>query len=111
MSEQARQTATAEPVVSEEALRKAEQFIEEDDGASNRLEGWRAQFVKLVAVVMSVFHVYSAYAIVPTQVLRPVHVAFVLFLTFLLFPIAKRFRHRIMWWDWIAALMSIAVVV
>ncbi len=111
MSEQARQTATAEPVVSEEALRKAEQFIEEDEGASNRLEGWRAQFVKLVAVVMSVFHLYSAYAIVPTQVLRPVHVAFVLFLTFLLFPIAKRFRHRIMWWDWIAALMSIAVVV
>jgi TRAP transporter 4TM/12TM fusion protein len=110
MSEQARLNQTAEAVVSDEALRKAEQYIEEEEGAANRLAGWLANFVKLVAVVMSLFHLYSAYAIVPTQVLRPVHVGFVLFLTFLLFPIGKRFRHRIMWWDWIAALLSIAVV-
>ena len=60
---------------------------------------------------MSLFHLYTAYAIVPTQTLRPVHVAFVLFLTFLMFPIAARFRHRIMWWDWLAALLAIAIVV
>ncbi len=59
---------------------------------------------------MSVFHLYAAYAIVPTQTLRPVHVAFVLFLCFLVFPVARRFRHRVMWWDWLAALLSIAVV-
>ena len=96
--------------VSEEALRKAQQFIEEEEGAANRLEGWPAAFLKLVAVGMSVFHLYSAYAIVTTQVLRPVHVALVLFLTFLLFPVARRFRHRIMWWDWFAALLAVAVV-
>jgi TRAP transporter 4TM/12TM fusion protein len=28
-----------------------------------------------------------------------------------MFPVAARFRHRIMWWDWIAAALSIAVVV
>ena len=33
-------------------------------------------------------------------------VAFVLFLCFLVFPIAPRFRHRVMWWDWIAAVLS-----
>ena len=32
---------------------------------------------------MSAFHLYTAYAIVPTQTLRPIHVAFVLFLCFL----------------------------
>ena len=52
---------------------------------------------------MSVFHLYTAYAIVPTQALRPIHVAFVLFLCFLIFPVARRFRHRVMWWDWLAA--------
>ncbi len=57
---------------------------------------------------MSAFHLYTAYAIVPTQTLRPVHVAFVLFLCFLVFPVAPRFRHRVMWWDWIAALLAIA---
>jgi TRAP-type uncharacterized transport system fused permease subunit len=60
---------------------------------------------------MSAFHLYTAYAIVPTQTLRPVHVAFVLFLCFLVFPVAPRFRHRVMWWDWIAALLAIGVAV
>ena len=60
---------------------------------------------------MSVFHLYTAYAIVPTQTLRPVHVGFVLFLCFLVFPLHPRFRHRVMWWDWLAAALAIAIVV
>ncbi|HZN47310.1 MAG TPA: TRAP transporter fused permease subunit, partial [Ramlibacter sp.] len=63
----------------------------------------------LVAVVMSGYHLYSAYEIVPAQTLRAVHLAFVLFLCFLVFPVARRYRHRIMWWDWVAALLAIAV--
>ena len=42
---------------------------------------------------MSLFHLYAAYSIVPTQTLRPVHVAMVMVLSFLMFPIARRFRH------------------
>src|SRR3954468_5771117 len=97
--------------VSEEALRKAESFIEEEEGAANKLRGGLGWFVLFLAVVMSVFHLYTAYGIVATQTLRPIHVAFVLSLSFLLFPVAKRFRHRVMWWDWIAALLSVAVTV
>ncbi|AEG94504.1 TRAP transporter permease [Ramlibacter tataouinensis] len=91
------------------ALRKAEDYIEQEEGAANRLKGWLAAFVTLVAVAMSAYHLYSAYTIVPAQTLRATHLAFVLFLCFLVFPVARRFRHRIMWWDWIAALASIAV--
>ena len=98
-------------IVSEEARLKAEEFIEAEEGAANKLKGWLGAFVTLIAFVMSVFHLYTAYGIVPTQTLRPVHVGFVLFLCFLVFPIASRFRHRIMWWDWLAAALSIAVVV
>ena len=94
-----------------EKLKKAEEFIEEEEGAANKFHGWLAAFLTFAAVVMSVFHLYTAYAIVPTQTLRPVHVGFVLFLSFLLFPLSSRYRHRIMWWDWIAALMSIGIVV
>jgi len=43
-------------------------------------------FVTLAAVAMSLFHLYTAYAIVPTQTLRPLHVAMVLVLCFLSFP-------------------------
>ena len=103
---------TDEPVaISAEALLRAEQYVEEEEGAANKLKGWLGGFVRLVAFVMAAFHLYSAYAIVPTQVLRPVHVAFVLFLCFLVFPVARRFRHRVMWWDWLAAALAVAVVV
>jgi TRAP transporter 4TM/12TM fusion protein len=100
-----------EPVaVSSEALLRAEQYVEEEEGAANKLGGWLGGFVRLTALTMSAFHLYSAYAIVPTQVLRPVHVAFVLFLCFLVFPVARRFRHRVMWWDWLAAALALAVI-
>ena len=101
----------SEVVVSAEALHKAEEFIEAEEGAANKLKGWLGIFVTAVAFTMSVFHLYTAYAIVPTQTLRPIHVGFVLFLCFLVFPVASRFRHRVMWWDWLAAALSIAVVV
>src|SRR5436309_2294415 len=109
MSEIARPAAD-EPAIDAEALKKAEQFIEAEEGASNKLRGALGVFVSATAVVMSLFHLYSAYAIVPTQVLRPVHVGFVLFLSYLLFPASKRYRHRIMWWDWVAAFGAVAVI-
>jgi len=84
--------------VSDEALRKAEQYIEEEEGAAHHMSGWLGVFLSATAVIMSLFHLYAAYAIVPTQTLRPIHVAFVMFLCFLMFPVSKRFRHRIMWW-------------
>jgi len=109
MSEVAKPGAD-EPAIDAEALKKAEQFIEAEEGASNKLPGALGIFVSVTAVVMSLFHLYSAYAIVPTQVLRPVHVGFVLFLSYLLFPASKRYRHRVMWWDWAAAFAAVAVI-
>jgi len=96
--------------VSARALEEADKFIEAEEGAASRHVGWRAALVTAVAVGMSVFHLYVAYAIVPTQTLRPIHVGFVLFLCFLVYPAAARFRHSIRWWDWLAAAASIAVV-
>ncbi len=96
-------------VVSTDALKKAEEFIEAEEGAINRYTGALAVFLTACAVVMSVFHLYAAVEIVPAYMLRPVHVAFALVLVFLLFPSAPRFRHRLMWWDVIFALITIAV--
>ena len=97
------------PAVDDHALKKAEEFVEKEEGGANHLSGALGAFVTAIAVTMSVFHLYTAYAIVPTQVMRTVHVAFVLFLVFLLFPIAKRYRHQVKWWDWIAACAPVAI--
>src|SRR5947208_16807915 len=58
---------------------------------------------------MSLFHLYAAYEIVRTEVLRAIHVAFVLFLCFLIFPVSRRFRHRVMAWDWALAALGVAI--
>src|SRR5262245_45499401 len=93
----------AQGVVSDAAMRKAEEFVEQEEGAANRLTGWAGGIVTAIAVAMSLFHLYAAYDIVPTQPLRYAHVAFVMVLCFLLFPLVARFRNRIMPWDVVAA--------
>src|SRR4051812_44750347 len=97
--------------ISAEALKRAEEMIEREEGVQNKLRGALAAFVAAVAVVMSVFHLYTAYAIVRPEHLRSVHVAFVLFLVYLIFPVARRFRHRVMWWDWLLALAAVSTTV
>src|SRR4249919_1657285 len=88
-------SAPAPAAITEEQLRKAEAYIEEEEGAANRLSGWAGTIVTAIAVASSLFHLYAAYEIVPTQPLRYTHVAFVMALCFLLFPLARRFRDRI----------------
>ena len=110
MSDKKRPQREVDPVVTDEALKKAEEYIEEEEGAINKLPGALGVFTTALAVIMSVFHLYAAYGIMPTHVLRGIHVAFILFLGFLLFPVTKRFRHRVCWWDWLAALTSLVIV-
>ncbi len=99
-----------EELISEEALREAEKYIEEEEGPSRRLTGKMDVFITAVAVVMSLIHLYAAVGVIMTQVLRGIHVMFVLFLSFLVFPSFKRFKHRIIWYDYILALLGIAVI-
>src|SRR5438105_7551778 len=108
------------PGISEAELKKAEEFIEADEGVQNRLSGTAGNVATTVAVVMSLFHLYAAIAgawpfhdfpIIATQPLRYAHVAFVLMLSFLLFPMGLRFRNRIHWWDVVLGLISAAILI
>jgi len=105
--------------VSSDALRRAEEFIEQEEGAANRLGGWAGSIVTAIAIASTLFHLYVAVAgswpftwapIIDTQNLRYTHVAFVLVLSFLLFPVALRFRNRIRWWDVVPAVAAVAII-
>ncbi len=96
--------------VDDARLAKAEAFIEEEEGATSRFHGWLAHLATFLLVAMSLFHLYAAVDIVPAQVLRPVHVGFTLLLVFLLFPVTKRYRNRLMWWDVVCALLGVATI-
>ena len=89
--------------------KKLEEYIEQEEGASHRLKGLALVLVTSLAVFMSLFHLYAAYEIVPTQLMRSAHVAIVLCLVFLLFPVARRFRDRLQWWDFCFALVPLYI--
>ena len=96
--------------LSEDARHKLEQYIEEEEGAFNRLGGWVGTTIAGLAIFVSLFHLYGAYDIVPAHVLRPAHVGMVLTLCFLLLPMAHRFRDRIRWWDYLLAAASAGTI-
>jgi TRAP transporter 4TM/12TM fusion protein len=104
-------SGAVDPLISREGLRKAEEYVQQEEGAGNRLAGWIGIGVTAIAVSMSLFHLYAAYDIVPTQPLRYTHVAFVLVLSFLLFPMAARFKNRVQWFDVVFCVLSVAVMV
>ena len=91
-----------------DARERLERYIEEEEGAFNRLGGWIGVAITAFAVFVSLFHLYAAYEIVPAHVLRPSHVGMVLVLCFLLLPMAARFRDRIRWWDYLLAAAAAA---
>ena len=101
---------TDDAAISADALRKAESFVEAEEGATNRLLGWAGIATTTIAVMMTLFHLYAAYAIVPTQELRYTHVAFTLVLSFLLFPLAARFRNRVRWWDIVPGILAVTTI-
>src|SRR5262245_59298018 len=133
MAEEGKPAAETPAAVSAEALQKAEAYVEADEGALNRLAGMAGGIVTGIAVAMSLFHLYAAIAgawpfkvfpiiwdwqlqyldfpIIPTQPLRYAHVAFVLILSFLLFPMSAHFRNRIRWWDVLAGFAGAAILV
>ncbi len=110
---------TADTVISEEQLKLAEKYIEEDEGATNRLGGWAGSAVTWFAIFVTLFHLYAAAAgawpfqwapVVPTYLLRPIHVGMVMFLAFLLFPMMPRLRNRLTILDIVLALTSAAII-
>jgi TRAP transporter 4TM/12TM fusion protein len=93
-----------------EQLKRAEAFIEQEEGAVSQYRGWLQSIIAVLLVGMSVFHLYAAVWIVPTAVLRAAHVGMVLVLVYLLFPAAKRFRNRLMWFDLLLVAASLVTI-
>ena len=97
--------------ISEERLKEAQKFIEEEEGAAHRLTGWKLQFVTYFAVFMTCYHLYAAVGTITTQVLRGVHVAMVLFLCFLVFPPVKKRAGSIAWYDVLLSILGACTII
>jgi TRAP transporter 4TM/12TM fusion protein len=103
-------TEEARGEVSGASLARAESYIEQEEGAASSFRGWIGASITALAVLMSLVHLYGAVGVLSPQVLRPLHVGFALVLCFLVYPVARRFRHRLMPWDVFLAAVAIAVI-
>jgi hypothetical protein len=92
------------------ALKKAEEFIEQEEGATHHFKGAWGRALLAVAVAMSLFHLYAAYGNVTTNTLRYVHVAFALFLGFALFPAAPSARGKFSIIDLALAMLGVSCI-
>ena len=71
------------PVIDHE---KAEEIIEQFEGATRTLKNPVGLMISCIAVGLSVFALYGAVAIVPQQYSRSIHLGIALVLVFLLYP-------------------------
>ncbi|MEI7969004.1 MAG: TRAP transporter fused permease subunit [Betaproteobacteria bacterium] len=97
-------------VVDSSRLAAADRFVEQEEGAVNRLAGWQGPLITGVLALVSLLHLYAAFAIVSAPWLRGIHVALMLGMLYLTLPAARRFRDRIMPWDWLLAGLCVASI-
>ncbi len=104
----------------EEKERLAEEAIDTDEilkdydketGGQRKLVGMIAVVVTLVAVSMSVFHLYTAgFGILIAMIQRSIHLTFALVLAFFLYPAKKKIQEsRIPWYDFVLIGISLAI--
>ncbi|NCB30337.1 MAG: TRAP transporter permease, partial [Clostridia bacterium] len=102
--------------LSEEEVAKleAEAVLEKFDRESayrNRLSGAPAFFIALVLIVFSLFQIYTSIWTIPPQILRAVHLAFALFLVYLLYPAKHGLsKDKIAWYDMLLAALALGAV-
>ncbi|MCX5816065.1 MAG: TRAP transporter fused permease subunit [Proteobacteria bacterium] len=96
--------------LTEEQKKKIEELIEEDEGVTRKVTGFWNVAITALAVAMSLFAIYTSIFPMPTQILRGVFTAFLLVLSFLYYPMAKKYKGKINIIDIFLALLSIACI-
>lgn len=89
-------------------LEETNQKIDEIEGSDRKLFGWLAMITLILAVSMSLFHLYTAgISMLPKMQQNAVHLGFALTLVFLLFPYKKKLGQvTVPWYDLILAVLG-----
>ncbi len=101
----------AQESLTEEQKKKLQELIEEEEGITRKVGGFWNTIITALAVGMSLFAIYSAVQPVTTQILRGVHVAFLLAISFLYYPLAKKYKGKINIFDIFLCLLGMACII
>jgi len=97
--------------LTQEQEKKIEALMEEEEGVKRKVTGFWGNVITILAVAMSLFAIYSTIFPVTTQIRRGSHVAFLLTLSFLYYPLARKYKGKITFIDLFFAFFSIACLV
>jgi TRAP-type uncharacterized transport system fused permease subunit len=97
--------------VKNQAQLDVEELLSKVDKESSfrKLSGSHHRLVAVAAICFSLFQLYTAsFGLLPAQMQRAMHLLFVLFLAYLLYPIRKGLKaNRIPWYDALLALGAV----
>jgi TRAP transporter 4TM/12TM fusion protein len=105
-----KESTTTSTDLTEEQKKKIEEIIEQEEGITRKVTGFWDILITSLAIIMSLFAIYSTIVPVTTQILRGVHVALLLALSFLYYPLSKKFRGKITFFDVILSLLGLACI-
>lgn len=94
--------------MAEPKAQAADEFIEQETG-SRQPVGLTAAIVTLVALSWALFQLWNAspLSLISTTFVRPIHLAFAIFLVFMIFPMRRgSLRDSVPWYDWLFALLG-----
>ena len=101
-----RKKRRVEELSAEEKIKQLNEKI----GQKRNLKGTAAKICTLLAVAMSLFHLYaSGIHMLPQSQHRAVHLAFALALTFLIYPATKKQKEKVPLWD--VAVIAVALFI
>jgi len=96
--------------LTEEQKKKLEEIIEEEEGVTRKVTGFWNIIITVLAVGMSLFALYTSIFPVTTQIVRGVHVALLLALSFLFYPITKKYKGKINYIDVGLSILGLACI-
>ncbi len=78
------------------------------ESAYRTLVGYRGIIISIVLILFSLIQLYSTWKIIPSTHMRPLHLGIVLFLSYLLYPAARKMRKDVLpWYDVVLAFLSL----
>ncbi|WP_332695808.1 TRAP transporter permease [Halalkalibacter lacteus] len=100
--------------ISYQADPDVEKKVNELAGSDRSVRGWMALLILVLAILMSIYHLYTAgFGLIPgvgTRSHMIIHLTFALALVFLIFPIKRGLgQTKIVWYDFLLALIAIGV--
>ncbi len=77
---------------------------------TRQFKPWLKRLVTIIAVTFSLYQLYSAgISSLPAMQHRAIHLSFALLLIFILYPIGKKDRKNIPWFDYVPIILSVTI--